>query len=787
MEDLFDRNVHPLYAVMAFVSAAIVLILLLNYLLNNRKGKKQELLGFFGFIIFYCIQDGIWGLLASGMINSDSGLMLASAVFHFSSALAPLIWTLFFCKSLRDLIQTPKIWISVASVLMLVQLGMILANFSSHFMFYVDETGNYQTTNARAILFYLQFFIYLLVAAVSIFGILSTKTQTRRSSFQSFLWISLAPVFFDVFQLIYPDAPANSVGLCIACVLVQTFLTQTVETQVRELEAEAELQKSKQKEILSAGVITTLSLEYGPLYLADLQTGSLQVFRTSEMETSISVQRLAAEIPEYLPFIREYAARYVAEEDRASFLEWTNTEHLKSIITANNISEFNYQRNMNGMQNYYQFCCGRVSDDPGNNLMIFGFRNVDAAVKKDMETKRTLEAALKDANIANKAKTQFLFNMSHDIRTPMNAIIGYTGIAKRGTKEPATKDYLGKIEIAGNQLLSLVNQVLEMARIESGTIVLQEQKIDMEQSAEVVRTIYTSQAEAKGLRFVVDLRGLTHRHVIGDSDRVSQIVNNLLGNSIKYTPEGGSIFNYVEEEPCDKPGYAVYRITVEDTGIGMSRDFLPHLFEEFSRENTSTVSKIQGTGLGMPIVKRLTELMGGSIEVTSELGQGSKFVVRIPLKIDADFKEAEPGKENNPEISLAGMKILLVEDNEMNREIAEEILEEYGAKIDTAEDGDIAVEKLKNSVPGQYDVVLMDIQMPRMNGYEAARAIRTLKNKEIANIKIIAMTANAFEEDRQNAFAAGMNEHIAKPIDVPKLLGTLASLYSAESIENSVR
>ena len=776
MAELFDRNVHPLYAVMAFVSAAIVCILLLNNLKNDKKGQKHELLAFFGFIIFYCIQDGVWGLLASGMINSDSALMVASSVFHISSALAPLVWTLFFCGSLGELIRSPKIWTSVALVLMIAQLGMIIANFSSHFMFYVDETGNYQTTFYRSILFYVQFSVYLLVAAVSAVGILSAKSLTRRHSFRSFLWISLAPVFFDVFQLIYPDAPANSVGLCIACVLVQTFLTKTVETQVRELEAEAELQKSRQKEILSAGVITTLSLEYGPLYLADLKTGSLQLFRTSDVESSIPVQQLACEIPEYQPFIREYAESYVDEGDRASFLEWTDAGHLESIINTDNISEFNYLRNMDGMQNYYQFCCGRVPDDSMNHLMIFGFRNVDAAVKKDQETKRALEAALKEANIANKAKTKFLFNMSHDIRTPMNAIIGYTGIAKRNSQEPAIKDYLGKIEIAGNQLLSLVNQVLEMARIESGTIVLQEKKIDLNHSAEVVRAIYASQAETKGLKLAVELRGLTHSHLLGDSDRVSQIVNNLLGNAIKYTPEGGSILNTVEEEPCDQPGYAMIRITVEDTGIGMSEEFLPHVFEEFSRENTSTVSRIQGTGLGMPIVKNLVELMGGSIEVTSALGHGSKFVVRIPLKIDEDFRDTVPDESTDQEISLAGMKILLVEDNEMNREIAQEILEEYGAKIETAEDGDIAVEKIRHAAPGWVDVVLMDIQMPRMNGYDATKAIRALPDEWASSIPIVAMTANAFEEDRQNAFAAGMNEHIAKPIHVGKLLSVLSGI-----------
>ncbi len=398
-------------------------------------------------------------------------------------------------------------------------------------------------------------------------------------------------------------------------------------------------------------------------------------------------------------------------------------------------------------------------------------------VEDEREEYRQVIAREKNAaEAANRAKTSFLFNMSHDIRTPMNAILGYEVMARKKSTDPVVNDYLKKIDIAGNQLLSLVNQVLEMSRIESGKVVLSEQKIDMDQSAEVVRTIYASQAELKGLRFFVDVSKITHRHVIGDSDRVSQIMNNLIGNAIKYTREGGSIFNTVEEEPCEMPGYAVYRMTVEDTGIGMEEEFLPHIFEEFSREETSTVSHIQGTGLGMSIVKRLVDLMNGTIEVTSKPGVGSKFIVRIPLRIDTETAAAPEKAAEHEEVSLQGMKILLVEDNEMNREIAEEILTEAGAEIDTAEDGVIAVGKVEKSEPGQYDVILMDIQMPRMNGYEATKKIRSLPNKELAGIKIIAMTANAFAEDRQNALEAGMNDHLAKPIDVPKLLGTLSGL-----------
>ena len=397
-------------------------------------------------------------------------------------------------------------------------------------------------------------------------------------------------------------------------------------------------------------------------------------------------------------------------------------------------------------------------------------------VEDEREEYRKIIAEEKNiAEQANRAKTAFLFNMSHDIRTPMNAILGYEVMAHKKSEDDTVNDYLKKIDVAGNQLLSLVNQVLEMSRIESGKIVLQEQKIDMEQSAEVVRTIYSNQASAKGLTFNVSTNGVVHKHFLGDSDRISQITNNLIGNALKYTREGGTITVIADEEPCEKEGYVISRLTVKDTGIGMDKDFIPHIFEEFSREQTSTVSKVQGTGLGMSIVKKLVDLMEGTIEVNSELGVGSEFIVRLPLKIDTEWTEAPAEKDDRREFSLKGMKILLVEDNEMNREIAEEILTDAGAEIDTAEDGVVAVEKVENSA-GKYDVVLMDIQMPRMNGYEATKAIRALESKDLANIKIIAMTANAFAEDKQNALDAGMDGHLSKPIDIPVLLSTLSKI-----------
>ena len=453
-------------------------------------------------------------------------------------------------------------------------------------------------------------------------------------------------------------------------------------------------------------------------------------------------------------------------DDRREFYEATKTENVLENLNKDGVYFVNFRTLINGETTYYQ--AKFVKDENSEDHVIAGFHNVDESTKREMD-------ALDKAEVASRAKSSFLFNMSHDIRTPMNAITGFTRMAKNHLDDrEKIEDYLNKIETAGNQLLSLINQVLEMSRIESGKIVLSDQKADILENAAIIRTIYTEQAEAKGLAFTVSTKNILHSRVITDADRVKQITANIIGNALKYTPEGGSVDFRVEEKPCRKPGCGNYVYTVSDTGIGMSPEFLNHIFDEFSRENTSTVSKIQGTGLGMSIVKQLTDLLGGRIEIRSEKGKGTTISVTVPMKWDTEAaKTANESSSFENHVSLNGMKILLVEDNEMNREIAEEILEENGVIVDTAEDGDIAVEKVTNALPGQYDLILMDVQMPRMNGYEATKAIRSLADPEKASLPVIAMTANAFEEDRQNALAAGMNDHLAKPIDIAKLMNTL--------------
>lgn len=409
----------------------------------------------------------------------------------------------------------------------------------------------------------------------------------------------------------------------------------------------------------------------------------------------------------------------------------------------------------------------------------------EALEKKNHE----LEIAVRQEAAANRAKRDFLFNMSHDIRTPMNAIIGYTTLAETNLTQPAkVADYLRKISTASQHLLSLINDVLDMSRIESGRVVLEQKPLHLPTLVQDVRDIIQSNITAKGLAFTVDLAGVRDEDVIGDPLRIQRILLNILSNAVKFTPSGGSITLRVVEksstgetismEPAGLVSggaplrYADYEVHVRDTGIGMSAEYQKHIYEQFSREETSTVSKIEGTGLGMPITKRLVEMMDGSIELVSAPGQGTEFTVHLRLPLSSEQKERTQAADP----TFAGTRLLVVEDNELNMEITTTVLEEAGFSVDQAVNGQAALEKVATAAPGQYALVLMDIQMPVMDGYEATRRIRALPDPAKAQIPIVAMTANAFAEDRANALAAGMNDHIAKPFDIHTLLWKLAEI-----------
>ena len=397
-----------------------------------------------------------------------------------------------------------------------------------------------------------------------------------------------------------------------------------------------------------------------------------------------------------------------------------------------------------------------------------------------------LEIALKKAETASLAKTRFLNNMSHDIRTPMNAILGYAQLMKdelKGKDLPETSEHLKKLQQSGSLLLSIINNVLDMAQIESGKMEIDENYARIEDIRQTLFEIFEDEAKKKNLELHYTIN-IEHEHILTDITKVKEIFVNILSNAIKYTPSGGSVMLNIDELACDEPGYMIVRTSVSDTGIGMSRDYLTKIFDAFTRERNTTKSKITGSGLGMSIVKKYVDLLGGTIEVESELGKGSTFTVTLKYRI-ADESYYVKNNVENPETCseiLEGKNILLAEDNDLNAEIAEVILERAGLKIERVEDGIQCVNRIMKMPAGTYDMILMDIQMPQMDGYKATRVIRRLPDKDKACIPIIAMTANAFEEDKRKAIAAGMNGHIAKPIQVDKLLSTLKTILTENII-----
>ena len=393
-----------------------------------------------------------------------------------------------------------------------------------------------------------------------------------------------------------------------------------------------------------------------------------------------------------------------------------------------------------------------------------------------------LEIALKKAEVASLAKTRFLNNMSHDIRTPMNAILGYAQLMEdelKGKELPETSEHLKKLRQSGNLLLSIINNVLDMARIESGRMEIDENYGRIEDIRQTLFEIFEDEAKKKNLAFHYTMN-VEHENISTDTTKVKEIFVNILSNAIKYTPSGGSVVINVDELACDEPGYMIVRTRVSDTGIGMSQDYLTKIFDAFTREQNTTKSKITGTGLGMSIVKKYVDLLGGTITVESEPGKGSTFTVTLKHRIaDGSYyiKKHAENPESGIEI-LEGRNILLAEDNDLNAEIAEAILERAGIKTERVEDGIQCVNRIEKMPAGTYEMILMDIQMPKMDGYKATQAIRNLPDKDKACIPIIAMTANAFEEDKRDAIAAGMNGHIAKPIQVDKLMSILAEIWT---------
>ena len=472
--------------------------------------------------------------------------------------------------------------------------------------------------------------------------------------------------------------------------------------------------------------------------------------------------------------IKEYADVVVAPEDRKRFLEVTEFNALMEYF-KNNDNEFiiEYDVIVNGGRRRYQGKFTLSLQDPEGAKIYVGVRDITLIEEERTEYNRKLMSALAQAEEANKGKSYFLFNMSHDIRTPLNAIIGYSELAKNHLDEKEVlDDYIYKIQTCGRQLLGLIGDVLDMAKIESGNLEISEKPCLCQDLMSDIMISVNESAKKKGLEFEAS-GNACHSTILCDKVKVQKILLNILSNAVKYTPKGGKISLSVQEKIREDEGLSDFTFVVKDNGIGISKEFLPYIFNSFSRERNATISGVSGTGLGMTITKRLVDAMGGKIEVESQQNMGTTVTVSITFSRLVGLEEKR--EEIIPDAFLKDIRVLLVEDNEINGEIASEMLRELKVNVDLVSNGKECIDALLEKDAGYYDLVLMDIQMPVMDGYEATRIIRRFSDKDKRLIPVIAMTANAFEEDKQKAFQSGMNGHLAKPVEMRHLIQALKS------------
>lgn len=533
----------------------------------------------------------------------------------------------------------------------------------------------------------------------------------------------------------------------------------------------------KQEQMIYSEIFSSLSKTYSNIYYVNLTDNSYV-----EYNTSSDFENLAQELPlarTGKDFFKESEANVpfvVHKDDVKMIMDFINKENLLDRLKSGESTSMVYRLIMNGKPLFHRMRIAKVLQNEDEHLIV-AVENVDKTVrekrKKERQLKRyqqALSLAKEKAESANQAKTNFLFNMSHDIRTPMNAVIGFIDIAINHIDDKAkTLNALSKAKQASDYLLSIANDILDMTHIENGQISLDPKPVDLVQVNNDLIPMCDILSGNKKISINYNKGVIRNRHVYADAVRFNHIAVNIISNAIKYTDEGGTVTIEFFQSPEVKDGYGIYKFIVTDTGIGISKKFLPHIFEVFSKEKTSTLSKNEGTGIGLAIVKNLIDIMNGTIEIESEVGKGTKVTVTIPFEL-VEEDNTVLCEENN-EKPLSGKRILIVEDNEMNREILLTILEDNGMIVEEAEDGLVAVNLLKDNGADYYDAILMDIQMPVMNGYEATKEIRKLYPEK--HIPIIAVSANAFDEDIEKSFKIGIDDHQPKPVMVDKLLQSI--------------
>lgn len=522
-------------------------------------------------------------------------------------------------------------------------------------------------------------------------------------------------------------------------------------------------------------VIEGLSIDYESILYANLDTDMILPYRLSSRTGHMF--RKIYQSSRYGRFFSEYIAAWVHREDQSIIAHAMEPAQVRQRLSDSRTFYINFRTTENNEIQYLQLRIARVGNEKRISRIVLGARRVDDEIKYEMEQKKIFEDAWNQARLANITKSTFLSNMSHDMRTPLNAITGYTVLARNHIHDPEKiLDYLEKIDASGEHLLRLVNHILEISRLESGTVEVVESEYRIRTVLEELEKNILPRAKSKGITFRTDLSALTHDAVYCDGEKIVQILIYLCGNAVKYTENNGHVLLTVSEKEETAAEYAVYRFSVKDDGIGIDEKHFNSIFEPFERVSNTTSCGVYGTGLGLTLAKNLVEMMSGRIEVNSTPGLGSEFTVTLRLRLCQDQQITYEKAQNMIKTLLKQKQILLVDDNELNLEIETELLQEIGLSVDCARNGQEAVDKVVHAPSGAYALILMDIQMPVMDGYDATRTIRRLPDPVRSHIPIIALSANTFDEDRRKSMESGMNAHIAKPLDMSAFLRLIVSI-----------
>lgn len=767
------------YSLVAGVCLLVTFGLYLRMMSGVVRSEKRDIyVSIMTIGMIYLGLDMLWGVIYDDLLPIALPIQeVIYAMYYAASAILSYRWfmyveymqdsAIYHNIKIRHVTKLPMFFVVMVSVLSL----------WTHSFFYIDAQGAY----CRGPWYVPQLVFtygYILFAAGKLaIRMIATKDFETQNTHMIMLSYLIFPIVFGILQIVYADKPLLCVGIAMAT--FQTYLFYVTYEKEREL---------------SSSKIHSLSRLFISSYYLDLRNGKREYLSNEEEQTeSYLTGDFYKESPaDYEDAIRSYADLYVHQEDRENYFNKCSRDYMsKNLNRDNRFYSFNYRQNAGGEEKWLRMhvIVAAYSPDGKVTHVVLAVMDVDKEIKKDIQQKETVEKALVEAEHANKAKSRFLSNMSHDIRTPMNAIMGFANLAQNSIEDKGqVADYLNKIQSASKHLLNLINDILDMSRIESGKVQIEESEVSLHEVLVDVNNLIRPMAEEKQIHFQIQ-NEIVNNYVFCDRLRLNQVLINLLGNSVKFTPNGGEISLRIYQEMVAPAGYGVYIFKIKDNGIGIGEEFLDSIFQAFEREKSTESAGIQGTGLGLSITKNIVKMMGGKIDVESEVDKGTEFTVKVVFMLqDVDEEEEsleikyiekaqkEALEEAAQKVLFTGRKLLLVEDNALNREIAKKLLGDKGFIVEEAVNGKEAVEKVSAAHPNEYAVVLMDIQMPIMDGYEATKTIRDLDNRILANVPIVAMTANAFGEERKKAFASGMNGYITKPIEINVLFETLKQI-----------